>query len=107
MITLEVTDDPLDLDSLLECSSKPRFLAVRMRLFPLLGNRYPFCPPSPQAVLLILEGLIKTPISGDIARALSGVPLDAGDHSPQGLHIRHVPLILLMGKDQTVVVLAQ
>jgi len=102
VIAFEVTDDRFDLDPLHECSSEPGLLAVRMWLFPFLRNRYPFCSPSLPAVLLLLNGLIKTPISGDIIRGLTGVPLDAGNHPPQGLHIRHVPLILLMGKDQTV-----
>jgi len=74
VIAFEVTDDRLDFDPLLERSSEPGLLAVRMRLSPLLGNRYPFCSPPPPAVLLLCEGLIKTPISGDIVGALSGVP---------------------------------
>lgn len=99
MIAFEMADDGLNLDPLLERFPEPRLLAVRMRMLPFLGNRHSPYAPSPPAVLLPLEGLVKPPVGSHVLRAATDVALDADDHLPQSLHIRHVPLILLMGKN--------
>jgi hypothetical protein len=107
MIAFKMVDDGLDLDPLLERLAEPGFLAIRMGMLPFLGNRHSHDSLSPPAVLLSLEGLVKPPVSRHILRAATDVALDAADHLSQGLHIRHVPLILLMGKNQAVVILGQ
>ena len=107
MIALEMTDDRFDLDPLLQGFPEPGFLAVRMRYFPFLGNGDSLDAPSPAAVLLFFKGPIESPISGHIPGRLARVPLDAGDHPPQGLHIGNILLIFLMGKDQAIVILRE
>ena len=103
-----MADDGLDLDPLLERLPEPGFMAVGMGAFPFfVGIAILICAPPPPAVLLLPEGLVKTPIGSHLLRCSAGVPLDAAEHLAHGLHIRHVPRILLMGKDQAVVILGQ
>lgn len=55
VVILKMANDRFNLDPLLECLPEPGCPAVRMGMFPLLGNRHPFCAPSPPAVLLFLR----------------------------------------------------
>ncbi len=107
MIRLEVTDDGFDLDPLFQGLSKPGLLAVWMRRLPLLGNGYSLDTPPSAAVLLLLEGLIKTSIIGDLSGTVSGVLFDSRDHAAQSLHISNAVLILRVRQDQTIVILRE
>jgi len=74
---------------------------------PFFGNGTPLYTPSPAAVLLLLERLIKPAIPGDIPGKSSQGFLDSGDDRTQRFHIGHVVLILHMGKDQPIVILGE
>jgi len=107
MVALEMADDRLNLDPLFQCIFEPGLVTVRMWRFAFLRNRQLLYTPSPAAVFLLLEGLIKTPICCNLLRWTANVLPDGSDHLSQSLYVGHVVLIFPVGKNQTIVIFGE
>ncbi len=107
MIALKMANNWLNLDPLLQGTLEPRLFTVRMRRFAFLRNRQLLYTPSPAAVLLLLERLIKTPICRELLRCLANVLLDGSDDLSQSLYVGYVVLIFSVGKNQTIVIFCE
>ena len=104
MVGLEVTDNGLDLDTLLQRFFKPGFFTLRMRRLSFLGNGYSLYTPSPSAVLLFYPCLIKSSVSGDFPRCVSHVCFDLGYDRSHGFYIGDVALVFFVSKNQPIVI---